>query len=327
MLLTCNYPCLIIYHEIIIANKKKLVKLFDIPIDIDYYVVRQIRLLTKKRNAMNNIKNKLLNELGVEQTEKFVPKTAIRNRITYLKNYLRSHNLKAIVLGISGGVDSSTAGKIAQMAITELRQEGYDAQFIAVRLPSHVQKDEDDAQEALRFINPDLIHTINIGTAVDVITTESLNSFEDKNKFTPAEIDFHKGNAKARMRMISQYHLAGLYGGVVLGTDHNSEATFGFYTKHGDGACDLIVLNGLNKRQVRLCAKELGAAKWLYEKEATADLEELNEQVSDEEALGVTYDQLDDFLEGKKIEPEAEAIIIQRFEATIHKREMPVSYS
>lgn len=98
------------------------------------------------------------------------------------------------------------------------------------------------------------------------------------------------------------------------------------YTKHGDGACDFIVLNGLNKRQVRLCAKELGAPEWLYEKVATADLEDLNAQVPDEVALGVTYDKIDDFLEGKEIEIEAEKCIINQYRITQHKRAMPVGF-
>ena len=72
------------------------------------------------------------------------------------------------------------------------------------------------------------------------------------NTLSEAQIDFARGNVKARMRMIAQYEIAGLTGGLVLGTDHSAENITGFYTKHGDGACDLAPLFGLNKRQVRL---------------------------------------------------------------------------
>ena len=126
--------------------------------------------------------------------------------------------------------------------------------------------------------------------------------------------------------MIAQYEIAGLYNGLVLGTDHNAEAVNGFYTLHGDGACDFIVLNGLNKRQVRLCAKELGAPEWLWAKVATADLEDLNAQVPDEVALGVTYDQVDNLLEGKTIDSNAEKIILERFDKTQFKRRMPMGF-
>lgn len=273
-----------------------------------------------------SIKNEIQKKLGVVPMDQFDVKTAISDRVDYLKNYLRNNNLKAIVLGISGGVDSTTAGRLSQIAVNELRDEGYDAKFVAVRLPHNVQKDEDEAQDAINFICADVKHTINIGKAVDAINIEGINSFSNKENFTDKTIDFHKGNIKARMRMIAQYQLAGLYGGVVLGTDHNAENLAGFYTKGGDGFCDLIVLNGLNKRQVRLIAKELGAPEWLWSKVATADLEELNEQVPDEVALGVTYEDMDDFLEGKEISEDSEIKIVNQYQKTQHKRELPVTF-
>lgn len=272
------------------------------------------------------IKRIALEDFGVVPTEDFDVKTAIRDRIDYLKNYIRNNNLKAIILGISGGVDSSSAGKLSQLAMSELRDEGCDAQFVAVRLPSHIQKDEDDAQLALKFINPDELHTINIGESADIISIAGVNSFGSNNGFTPNQIDFNKGNIKARMRMIAQYQLAAFYGGVVLGTDHNAEGILSFYTKWGDGACDLIVLNGLNKRQVRLIAKELGAPDTLYQKAPTADLEELNEHLLDEDSTGIPYDVLDDFLEGKKVSQEMEEKILTHHLSTAHKRAMPVSF-
>jgi NAD+ synthase len=188
-----------------------------------------------------NIKNEIMHIAGITSIEDFDVKSAIRNRINYLKNYIRSNDKKAIILGISGGVDSSTAGKLSQIAMHELREEGYDAQFIAVRLPSGVQKDEDDAQAALKFITPDVIHTVNIGDASNLINSCVVDSFEtlgtNLDNILQIEdfedkIDFHRGNVKARMRMIAQYELAGIYNGLVLGTDHNAEFVAGFYTYH-----------------------------------------------------------------------------------------------
>lgn len=275
-------------------------------------------------------KKYILENLGVTPTEVFEVKIAIRKRINYLKNYLVSNNLKSIVLGISGGVDSTTAGKLAQIAISELREDGYEIQFIAMRLPYNTQKDEEDAQKALNFINPDKIITTNIGNGTDAIFNSILSGLYDsefKEEYSVCTTDFAKGNVKARMRMIAQYAIAGMTGGAVLGTDHESENIMGFYTKGGDGFCDLIVLNGLNKRQVRLCAKELGAPEWLYSKIATADLEDNNPQVPDEVALGISYEMIDDFLEGKNIPLEIEEKIINQFLKTDHKRKLPVSFS
>jgi len=133
--------------------------------------------------------------------------------------------------------------------------------------------------------------------------------------------DFHKGNVKARMRMIAQYEIAGLHSGLVIGTDHSAENITGFYTKYGDGACDLVPLFGLNKRQVRQIAYQLGAPERLVNKAPTADLETLNPGKTDEAALGLSYDQIDDFLEGKRIDKEAEKRIIDIYQSTQHKRQ------
>jgi len=138
---------------------------------------------------------------------------------------------------------------------------------------------------------------------------------------TSAKQDFVKGNVKARMRMIAQYEIAGLLEGLVLGTDHSAENVTGFYTKYGDGACDMVPLFGLNKRQVRQLAAELGAPEQIITKIPTADLESLAPSKPDEEALGLSYDQIDDFLEGKKIDPVAEHRLIHIFLTTAHKRQ------
>jgi len=274
------------------------------------------------------LKEEIIKVAGVVPTENFDVKTAIRNRINYLKDYVRNSKMKGIVLGISGGVDSTTAGRLSQIAMSELREEGYEAKFIAMRLPYKNQKDENEAQEALKFIKPDFIVDTNIAEGTDGIFNSVISSVAKSNlvSSTVCTEDFAKGNVKARMRMIAQYSVAGLYGCLVLGTDHNSEFTAGFYTKFGDGACDLTVLNGMNKRQVRLCAKELGAPEFLWAKVATADLEEEKPQLPDEVALGFSYEDMDNFLEGKKIDLEVEKKIIKQYFITQHKRALPVSF-
>lgn len=279
-------------------------------------------------NEEKNLKKEIMSVAGVVSMDKFNVKTAIRNRIDYLKRYVKESNMKGIVLGISGGVDSTTAGKLSQIAMTELCKEGYEAKFIAMRLPYKNQKDENEAQEALKFISPDFIVDTNIADGTDGIFNSVLSSINDAN-ISMNKIcgeDFAKGNVKARMRMIAQYSVAGLYGCLVLGTDHNAEFTAGFYTKGGDGFCDLTVLNGMNKRQVRACAKELGAPEFLWAKVATADLEDEKPQLPDEVALGFTYEDMDDFLEGKEINLEVEKKIIHQYRITQHKRSLPVGF-
>ena len=243
-------------------------------------------------------------------------------RITFLTTYLEQTGMSGYVLGVSGGVDSTTAARLAQEAVQRLRAKGKQVRFFAVRLPYGEQKDEADAQRALAFIKPDETLTINIKPATDAMRAEvesTAATFRDAG-----HADFVIGNVKARQRMIAQYALAGAYNALVIGTDHAAEALMGFYTKHGDGAADITPLAGLSKRQVRAIARYLGADESVVMKVPTADLESLAPQKADEDVFGMSYDVLDDFLEGKAVAPDAAQRIIQTYKNTAHKRAMPV---
>jgi NAD+ synthase len=259
------------------------------------------------------------------------PEKEIQERIQFIKNQLKISGLKNLVLGISGGIDSSTCGRLAQLAIEELNTENQnsDYHFYAIRLPYDVQADEADAQLALNFIKAEHNLTVNVKPGADGIHQETLQALQKSGTELPTELqqDFVKGNTKARVRMTIQFELAGLLGGLVLGTDHSAENVTGFYTKYGDGACDIAPLFGLNKRQVRLLAKTLGAPVELINKTPTADLESLSPQKSDEQALGLSYDQIDDFLEGKQVDKAVAERIIKIFQQTDHKRQpIPTVY-
>ena len=247
----------------------------------------------------------------------------IRRRVDFIKYELELSGQKTLVLGISGGIDSCTCGRLAQLAIEKLNRADSDYRFIAVRLPYATQADETDAQQALDFIQPSHSLTINVQPGTDAIHQSTMTALgaAGLDDLDEKIQDFAKGNVKARMRMIAQYEIAGLLGGLVLGTDHSAENVTGFYTKYGDGACDLIPLFGLNKRQIRQVAAHLGAPQAIITKAPTADLETLAPSKPDEAALGLSYDQIDDFLEGKKIDPEAEQRIIHIFLTTAHKRQ------
>ena len=247
----------------------------------------------------------------------------IRRRVDFIKYELELSGAKALVLGISGGVDSCTCGRLAQLAVDELNQDGGDYRFVAVRLPYGAQADEDDAQAALDFIQPTHRVTVDIRPGSDALHASTLAGLEEAGlgEHDDAALDYHRGNVKARARMVAQYEIAGLLGGLVLGTDHSAENVTGFYTKYGDGAVDIIPLFGLNKRQIRQIAAHLGAPKKIISKAPTADLETLAPGKPDEDALGLTYDQIDDFLEGRKVDAAVEKRIIEIYLATSHKRE------
>jgi NAD+ synthase len=248
------------------------------------------------------------------------PREEIRKRINFLKAYAKKTHAKGFVLGISGGQDSSLAGKLAQSAVEELRKENYQAKFIAVRLPYGIQQDEEDAQRALDFIQPDEKYIFNIKKAVDEVKAEFEQSMKGQ-----ALSDYHKGNVKARMRMIAHYAIGGQEGLLVIGTDHAAEAVTGFYTKYGDGGADILPLSGLTKRQGRALLKELNAEEEIYLKTPTADLLDHRPGQADETELGITYELLDDYLEGKEVSPEIAEKIEARYLATQHKRHLPAT--
>ncbi|KGM45938.1 ammonia-dependent NAD(+) synthetase [Neobacillus niacini] len=248
------------------------------------------------------------------------PKEEIQTRIQFLKDYLLKTKAKGYVLGISGGQDSTLAGRLVQLAVEELRQEGTNALFIAVRLPYGVQQDEEDAKRALSFIRADREYSFNIQGAVDAVQAE----YDSVTNEEPLS-DYHKGNVKARMRMIAQYAFGGMEGLLVIGTDHAAEAVTGFYTKYGDGGADVLPLSGLTKRQGKALLKELGAEERLYLKVPTADLLDKKPGQADETELGITYDDLDDYLEGKPVSKDVAEKIEQRYKATEHKRQLPAS--
>ncbi|WP_408058641.1 ammonia-dependent NAD(+) synthetase [Streptomyces niveus] len=270
-----------------------------------------------------NQREQLLAELGVRTT--IVPKVEIRRRVDFLKDYLRSTPAIGFVLGISGGQDSTLAGRLCQLASAELRAEGHECVFVAVRLPYGVQADEDDAQIALEFIGPDRSIAVNVKPSADAVAAESALGLRELLGDEPRLRDFVRGNIKARERMVIQYSIAGQLGLLVVGTDHAAEAVTGFFTKYGDGGVDITPLTGLTKRQGAALLRELGSPPSVWEKVPTADLEDDRPALPDEEALGLTYAQIDDYLEGVDVTPELAARVESVYLATRHKRAVPVT--
>jgi NAD+ synthase len=266
-----------------------------------------------------SLQHEIIRALGAKP--QIDPHAEIRRSVDFLKAYLRTYPfLNTLVLGISGGQDSTLTGKLCQTAISELREEtGREAlQFIAVRLPFGVQADEQDCQDAIDFIQPDRVLTVNIKGAV-------LASEQALREAGIELSDFVRGNEKARERMKAQYSIAGMTKGVVVGTDHAAEAVTGFFTKYGDGGTDINPIFRLNKRQGKQLLATLGCPEHLYKKAPTADLEDDRPSLPDEAALGVTYENIDDYLEGKKVDDGIAKIIEGWYTRTEHKRRPPIT--
>ncbi len=268
---------------------------------------------------MSNLQKQIIEELHV--LPEINVEQEIRKSIDFMKEYAKKHSfVKGFVLGISGGQDSTLTGKLAQMAVDELNEEAGEKKytFMAVRLPYGVQADEDDCQDALQFHSADKIFTVNIKEAVEASVRALAEAGVELS-------DFAKGNEKARERMKVQYSIAAMNSAVVLGTDHAAEAITGFFTKFGDGGADLMPIFRLNKRQGKQILAHLNCPEHLYLKTPTADLEEERPSLPDETALGLTYEQIDDYLEGKEIPEDARKTLEGHYLRSQHKRHLPIT--
>ena len=268
---------------------------------------------------MRQLQKSIINTLKVKP--QIDPQEEVDKRVQFISDFLQKTGMTTLILGISGGQDSSLAGRLCQLAVEKLRQEAPDKhyQFIAVRLPYGEQADESDAMKAINdFIKPDQTLRVNIKPATDAMVAAV--------EAAGAQIsDFNKGNIKARERMIVQYAIAGANHGAVVGTDHAAEAVTGFYTKFGDGGADITPLSGLDKRQGKALLEYPQAPKSLYEKVPPADLEDDQPMRPDEGALGVCYEDIDNYLEGHQIADKVAEKIEDWYKKTRHKRHQPIS--
>lgn len=266
---------------------------------------------------MRPVQRTIIEEFGVRP--EIEPAHEVERRVQFLAEYLTTTGADGYVLGLSGGLDSTLAGRLAQVAVERVRDGGGSAVFVGVRLPYNVQHDEEDAAAAVDFVGADETITYNVAPAVD--------GFESEYQHAVGTVltDFTKGNTKARLRMVAQYAVAGDRGLIVIGTDHAAESVTGFFTKFGDGAADILPLSGLDKRQNRQLLAHLGAPERLWAKVPTADLLDENAGRPDEDELGLSYDDIDDYLEGREV-PEAVAERIENvWWRTRHKRTTPVT--
>jgi NAD+ synthase len=266
-------------------------------------------------DQMSELADRIRTELHVFPT--IDAATEIDRRIDFLSEYGLATGTKGFVLGISGGQDSTLAGRLCQLAVN---RTGADLEFVAVRLPYRHQSDESDVDVALDFIEPSRTITLNIADSTDAIAGACAQAL-GRAQLT----DFVRGNIKARERMIAQYAIAGELGLLVVGTDHAAEAVTGFFTKYGDGGSDVNPLAGLTKGQGARLLRELGAPEQTWTKVPTADLEDDRPALADEVALGVSYADIDRYLQGAPVPDDASQIIETAYLRTRHKRHLAVT--
>lgn len=257
----------------------------------------------------------IIKELGVKPV--IDVDEEIRKRVDFLKEYVRKAGSSGLLISISGGLDSAVVAGLCKIATDELSAEtNMDYRTLGVFQPYGEQEDIADSYDTAKAVG--LTHTVeaNIEEAVDEIALEVEYALKSVGVHRHISIP-GKGNVKARTRMVVAYALAFEQNLLVVGTDHASEVITGFFTKWGDGAVDLMPLLSLNKRQVKQLAVKLGVPQRVIDKVPTAGLWSGQ---TDEQEMGLSYDDNCDYLEGKTIDAAAKAKLEGIYKKTAHKR-------
>ena len=222
----------------------------------------------------------------------------------FLKDYLEKTNMNTYVLGLSGGVDSSLTAVLCKNAVGKDR-------LMCIMMP--IESNPKDLEDALALAKDmDLNYIV-----IDATETyrRCVKDFEASGVSLSRDT---LSNLKVRIRMSILYAYGQEHKGLVVGTDNKDERFTGYFTKYGDGACDVLPIVHLLKGEVVEASKLLGISTYLAERVPSAGL---YEGQTDEGQLGVTYKELDAYLRGEKVSEEAEKRILYLNRISAHKRD------
>jgi len=244
--------------------------------------------------------------------------------VKFINEYVEKNKLKCIVLGVSGGIDSAVCAYLLSKV---------NVRKIFVIMPLNgitPQEDIDDARKISKILNAE---TIEIEISPLLEKFKEILNFNETNKMNDKKTI---GNLIARIRMNILYAIANKNKGIVCGTGDKSEILLGYFTKYGDGACDIMPIACLYKTQVKILARYLKIPENIISKKSSPRLWK-GQKASDE--IGMDYDEIDKILvlmeEGMKapqisektgIAKEKIAQIFEMHKTSEHKRNLPVSF-
>ncbi len=220
----------------------------------------------------------------------------------WITDYVNKYHLNGVIVGVSGGIDSAVvAGIIDKHTNIEM-----DCVYINI---GNSLLDDKCIKQLNKYLKTN-IKALNLDKEFSMFK----NSLKIKQSLTIS-------NLKPRIRMMTLYAIASEKKYLVLGTSNADELYLGYFTKFGDGGCDLMPLAHLNKHQVYEIAKELKIPKIIIERAPSASL---FANQTDESEMGITYKEIDAYLTGKKTSDKSKKIIEKLHTVNSHKLVMPV---
>jgi NAD+ synthase len=228
----------------------------------------------------------------------------------WIKEKVKQSGAKGIVVGLSGGIDSSVVAALAKKAMGD--------NVLGVIMPCHSNPTDTEHAKTLAKKFRIKMQIVDLAPVYDMLM-----------KTFPAGNNIAKANVKPRLRMLTLYYFANSLGYIVAGTDNRTESFTGYFTKYGDGGVDILPISHLLKREVRKLAAELGMPQEIIDKPPSAGLWDGQ---TDEKEMGITYDQLDTIIEGmtrgntKDMDPKLVEKVKRMHDSTEHKRRLPPAF-
>ncbi|MDD4363017.1 MAG: NAD(+) synthase [Atribacterota bacterium] len=229
--------------------------------------------------------------------------------LEWTNNQVKNANKNGVVFGLSGGLDSALVAALCKKIFPD--------NTLGLILPCESQKN--DIDDALKVVQSFQLEYLKID--LTNIYHQLLSSINSSINIDNQKNIMAKANIKPRLRMTILYYIANINNYLVVGTGNKSELSIGYFTKYGDGGCDILPIGNIYKSEVKKIAEYLNVPEEIINKPPTAGLWEGQ---TDEKEMGFSYKTLDNFLSTGKINTEIDKKkILNMIENSKHKRKTP----